>query len=169
MAASWCCLSRLVSMQHQVSGRLLLIGKIMNTKNDTFVSTRSSPTQMEPGPTALSPIATSETLVPGGWETHTSQQCEYEISYPAEIQIHPQTPYSDLLVFDLSNSDAGPRNFVYVSVITPDIISIVSRVSTIMKSITMIRQLYRDTAANASWRKPGSARIRIFLSMMRKS
>lgn len=65
--------------------------------------------------------ATSETLIPAGWATHTSQQCEYAISYPSEMQVQSQTPYSDLLVFDLSNSSEGARNFVYVSVIVPEI------------------------------------------------
>ncbi|MEW6287042.1 MAG: hypothetical protein AB1509_12530 [Chloroflexota bacterium] len=61
--------------------------------------------------------------IPAGWSTYTSasQQCGYAISYPSEIQVSEQTPYSQIFGFDLTDSDAGARNFVYVSVITPEI------------------------------------------------
>lgn len=91
------------------------------TRETLELTDQPSPTEMQSDPTMSSPIAISEAWVPAGWMTYTSQQCEYEISYPAEMEVHPQTPYSDLLVFNLSTLDEGPRNFVYVSVITPDI------------------------------------------------
>lgn len=77
-----------------------------------------SPTE---SPAASVPTATSEALMPAGWVTHTSQQCGYVVRHPVEMQVQSQTPYSDLLVFNLSNSDEGARNFVYVSVIAPEI------------------------------------------------
>ena len=69
------------------------------------------------------PAETSQALIPAGWATYTgaSQQCEYAISYPPEIQVTDQTPYSQTFGFKLTDSDAGARNFIYMSVITPEI------------------------------------------------
>ena len=41
-----------------------------------------SPTEPPAAPTTPFPVATGEAPVPPGWLTHTSQQCEYAISYP---------------------------------------------------------------------------------------
>lgn len=81
--------------------------------------------ELQAAPTIPSSTAISEALIPTGWPTYTSQQCEYEISHPAEMQVQAQTPYSDLLVFNLANPEEGARNFVYMSVITPEIQSMV--------------------------------------------
>ncbi len=69
------------------------------------------------------PAESGEAPVPAGWETYTSasQQCGYVIGYPPELKASDQTPYSQLFAFDLPESDAGARNFIYVSVITPEI------------------------------------------------
>lgn len=69
------------------------------------------------------PAESGESPVPAGWTTYTSasQQCGYTIGYPPEFQVIDQTPYSQLFSFNLPESDAGARNFVYVSVITPEI------------------------------------------------
>lgn len=66
-------------------------------------------------------IATSEALIPAGWATHTSQQCEYAISFPPEMEVTDQNPYSQTLMFKLANPEEGARNFIYVSVIAPEI------------------------------------------------
>ncbi len=69
------------------------------------------------------PAESGEASLPVGWATYTSasQQCGYAIGYPPEMQVSEQTPYSQLFSFNLPESDAGARNFVYVSVITPEI------------------------------------------------
>jgi hypothetical protein len=69
------------------------------------------------------PAEPGEAPLPTGWETYTSasQQCGYVIGYPPELQATDQSPDSQLFAFDLPESDAGARNFVYVSVITPEI------------------------------------------------
>jgi hypothetical protein len=61
--------------------------------------------------------------VPATWVTYnsTNQQCGYAISYPPEIQVTEQTPYSQTFSFKLTDSDAGIPNFVYMSVVTPEI------------------------------------------------
>lgn len=76
---------------------------------------------IEAVPTVPSSAATGGAPIHAGWMTHTSQQCEYEIRHPAEMQVQSQTPYSDLLLFNLPNPDEGARNFIYVSVIAPEI------------------------------------------------
>lgn len=69
------------------------------------------------------PAESDEAPIPAGWATYASvsQQCGYAISYPSEFQVTDQTPYSQLFSFNLPESDAGARNFVFVSVITPEI------------------------------------------------
>lgn len=69
------------------------------------------------------PTESDETPILAGWTTYTSasQQCGYSISHPSELQVSEQTPYSQIFGFDQTDSDAGARNFVYVSVITPEI------------------------------------------------
>jgi hypothetical protein len=79
----------------------------------------ATPPQAEPA-TPL-PTATSQARLPDGWTTYTSQQCEYAISYPAEIQATDENPYSRTFAFNLANPDEGARNFIYVSVIGPQI------------------------------------------------
>lgn len=84
-----------------------------------------SATEPQAESTTPLPTATSEALIPDGWVTHTSQQCEYAISYPAEIQVTDDYPYSQIFGFKLANPDEGARNFIYVSVVTPEIQSMV--------------------------------------------
>ena len=69
------------------------------------------------------PAETSQAPVPASWETYTSasQQCGYLISYPPELQVTEQTPYSQTFGFQLTDSDAVNPNFIYMSVVTPEI------------------------------------------------
>lgn len=69
------------------------------------------------------PADTSQSPVPVTWVTYNSanQQCGYAISYPPEMQVTEQTPYSQTLGFKLPDSDAGIPNFIYMSVVTPEI------------------------------------------------
>ncbi len=69
------------------------------------------------------PAENSQTPAPAAWVTYNnaSQQCGYEISYPPELQVTEQTPYSQTLAFKLPDSDAGIPNFIYMSVVTPEI------------------------------------------------
>lgn len=87
-----------------------------------------TPSATEPQITPTAPLATatSQALIPAGWATHTSQQCDYAISYPSEMQVTDETPYSQTLWFKLTNPEEGARNFIYISVIDPDIESMVN-------------------------------------------
>jgi hypothetical protein len=60
-------------------------------------------------------------VVPSGWETYTSQRCEYMISHPAEMQVTDNGQHSRILGFELPDPEQGARNFVYVSVISPEL------------------------------------------------
>jgi len=66
---------------------------------------------------------TSQAPAIAGWTTYTStsQQCGYTISYPPELQVTEDTPYSQTFGIKLTDSDAGARDFIYVSVVTPEI------------------------------------------------
>lgn len=68
-------------------------------------------------------VETSQPLIPATWVTYNSAnpQCGYAISYPPEMQAAEQTPYSQILRFNLPDSDAGIPNFIYMSVVTPEI------------------------------------------------
>ena len=81
----------------------------------------SGAAQSQAAPSMLLSTATKEPLVPAGWATHTSQQCEYAISYPPEMEVTDQSRYSQTLRFKQANPDEGARNFIYVSVIAPEI------------------------------------------------
>lgn len=80
-----------------------------------------SPTESQPTPTTPLPTETSEAMIPAGWSTYTSQRCEYEISYPSEMRVTDETPYSRTLAFSPTTEDEVARNFVYLSVIDPEI------------------------------------------------
>ena len=69
------------------------------------------------------PAVTGQAPASAAWVTYTSasQQCGYVISYPPEIQVTEQTPYSQTLGFKQTDTDAGARNFIYMSVVTPEI------------------------------------------------
>jgi len=69
------------------------------------------------------PAGNSQEPIPTGWTTYNSanQQCGYGISYPTEMQVTEQTPYSQTFSFKLSDPDAVDPNFVYVSVVNPEI------------------------------------------------
>ena len=73
------------------------------------------------------PAETSQAPAPAGWMTYTSanSQCGYVISYPPELQVTEETPYSQTFGFQLTDSDAGARNFLYVSVVTPEVQNII--------------------------------------------
>lgn len=66
---------------------------------------------------------TGQPPIPATWMTYnsTNSQCGYGINYPPEIQVTEQTPYSQTFSFKLPDSDAGIPNFIYVSVVTPEI------------------------------------------------
>ncbi|MGE5376141.1 MAG: hypothetical protein ACM3XO_13875, partial [Bacteroidota bacterium] len=72
-------------------------------------------------PTTPVSTPTSGSMLPAGWVTHTSQQCEYAISYPTGMQVSDQNPYSQTFAYPLDNSEGGARNFIYVSVIAPEV------------------------------------------------
>ena len=78
-------------------------------------------TEPQAVPTTPLPTATSEALIPAGWATYTSQRCEYTISHPAEMQVTNNGSHSRILGFELPDPDQGARNFIYVSVISPDL------------------------------------------------
>jgi len=69
------------------------------------------------------PAETNQEPIPATWTTYTSasQQCGYVVSYPSELQVSEQTPYSQIFSFQLADSDAVNPNFIYVSVVTPEI------------------------------------------------
>ena len=102
---------------------LLLVVSVGCVPVSTQPPRQPSPNATEPQatPTTLSPTATSEAQIPAGWATHTSQQCEYAISFPSDIEVTDQNPYSQTFRFKLANPDEGARNFIYVSVIAPEI------------------------------------------------
>lgn len=74
-----------------------------------------------PTPSRPAAVDSQAAPIPAGWTTHTSQQCEYAISTPSEMEVTSQNPYSQLIHVKVSNPDAAARNFLYVSVITPEI------------------------------------------------
>lgn len=87
-------------------------------------SEQAAPSATRPPATAITPpvTATSEVLTPAGWATYTNtQRCEYTISYPLEMQVVDQGAYSQIVGFKLTDPGAGPRNFLYVSVIDGEI------------------------------------------------
>jgi hypothetical protein len=123
-------------MKNQWSGQLSMTLSIMGLLLMVSVSCSPVRTQLpeqpiasatisQATPTTVLPTATSEALIPAGWATHTSQQCEYAISYPSEMQVTDENRYSQTFGFKLDNLDEGARNFVYVSVIDPEIQSMV--------------------------------------------
>ncbi len=95
----------------------------------TQPSVQPTPSATEPqaAPATPLPTPTSEARIPDGWATYTSQQCEYAISYPSEMQVTDENPYSRTFGFKLANSDEGARNFIYASVIVPEIQSMVKQ------------------------------------------
>ncbi|HEY5732083.1 MAG TPA: hypothetical protein VIS72_18715, partial [Anaerolineales bacterium] len=92
---------------------------------------------------STTPAEDSQEPIPTSWTTYTSasQQCGYGISYPPEIQVSEQALYSQTFGFKLPDSDAGVPNFIYMSVVTPEIQKIV-------KEGTYIHDIYNyDPAA----------------------
>jgi hypothetical protein len=75
----------------------------------------------ESAPTTLPSTGAEPVQVPAGWVTHTGELCEYAISYPPEMQVTDQNAYSQLISVPMAESDAGSSNFIYVSVIPPEI------------------------------------------------
>ena len=97
--------------------RLKLFGIILGI----LLSSGCNPAPSLPTPDATTPQAEPTTSIPAGWTTRTSQQCEYSISYPSEIEVTDQNPYSRTFGFKPADPDGGSRNFIYVSVIAPEI------------------------------------------------
>lgn len=62
-----------------------------------------------------------------GWVTYTSERYGYSISYPSEMEVTDQSQYSQTLKFKVADPDAGATNFIYVSVITPEILGMVKQ------------------------------------------
>ena len=102
---------------------LLLVVSVGCSPVSTQPSEQLTPSTIEPQaePTIPLPTATSEALIPAGWATHTSQRCEYTIGYPAEMQVTNNGPHSRIIEFEPPDPDQGSRNFIYVSVISPDL------------------------------------------------
>lgn len=94
---------------------------------ESAVEPTAAPSAIEPTPTTPSPTATSEASIPAGWTTFTSHRCEYDLSYPADMEVSLNGSYSHTLSFNLANPEVGARNFVYVSVIDPEIQGAVER------------------------------------------
>jgi len=92
-----------------------------------FVIAGCAPTVSVPAAAATEPqaapasTAAAEAPIPAGWGTYTSQRCEYAISHPAEMQVTEETPYSGTLAFKPAEGAEAVGNFLYVSVITPEI------------------------------------------------
>ena len=87
------------------------------------ISTCASPT-IAPGiteqplePTAVPSIVPTEASIPMGWQTYTSPRFQYSISYPMGMVVSDNGEYSVTLGVQQTDSGAGARNFVYVSVI----------------------------------------------------
>jgi len=70
---------------------------------------------------ASEPEAAPAAQVPAGWATHTSQRCEYAISYPSDWEVTDQGRYSQLFSPKPASADDAFPNFVYVSVVAPEI------------------------------------------------
>lgn len=81
-------------------------------------------TEPPAAPTTLLSTTTSEPLIPTGWSTHTSQRCEYAMSFPSKMQVNDNGTYSRIFGYELANPNEGARNFIYVSVIDQDIQSL---------------------------------------------
>lgn len=107
-----------VKFFHIILGMLLISGCNQSQSLPTPNATESLAV-----PATLSSTATSEAPIPAGWAstTHTSRQCQYTISYPAEFEFTDQNLYSQTFGFKLVNPDEGARNFIFVSVIDPEI------------------------------------------------
>jgi hypothetical protein len=75
-------------------------------------------------PTTPLPTPTSPSMIPAGWSSYTSQHCEYAIGYPPDMQVSNNGTSSRTLEFKPANPDEMIPNFVYVSVIDQDILSI---------------------------------------------
>ncbi len=107
-----------VKFFHIILGMLLISGCNQSPSLPT-----PKATEPEAAPVTLSSTATSESPIPPGWAsaTYTSQQCQYAISSPVEFEAMDQNPYNRTFGFKLANPDEGARNFIYVSVIDPEI------------------------------------------------
>ena len=84
---------------------------------------QDTPNTTEPQlvPTTPLPTATSEALIAAGWTTYISQGCGYRISHPVEMQVTPNGPHSRIISFKQPDPDQGARNFIYISVVSPDL------------------------------------------------
>ncbi len=110
---------RRIPVFHLILGMLLITSCVQVQAFPAPGATQPQAAAVTPSSTAMSDAPVP--AVPAGWTTHTSQQCEYAISYPAEMETTGQTPYSRTFLFKQDDPDAAARNFLYVSVITPEI------------------------------------------------
>ena len=81
----------------------------------------ASATMPPAAPATLAPTATGEVVLPSGWETYSSRSCDFAISYPAEMQVSSNGSYSRILDFKTVSPEEAARNWVYVSVLDPEI------------------------------------------------
>jgi hypothetical protein len=109
--------TRVVTVKETVVEKETVVQTVVEKETVVLVSTQPP---AEPAPTTPSPTATGEAPVPAGWMTHTSQRCEYALSYPADMEISNEGANSRTIGFKVANPDQVAWNFVYVSVIAPD-------------------------------------------------
>jgi hypothetical protein len=118
-----------IKLFYIILGIIFISGCIPSAATPSSSTSLPIPTVTEPEvvPTTAVPTTISEAPIPAGWATHTSQKCEYVISYPTEMLAHAQNPYSETIIFNLANPEEGARNFIYVSVIAPEIQNMVKQ------------------------------------------
>ena len=86
---------------------LLIIFSVSCAPLNQQTQSQTTPSAIEPPPTSTSPpssTATGEALIPQGWMTYTSQNCEYVISHPADMQISDEGTYSRTIDFRTDQS-----------------------------------------------------------------
>ncbi len=118
-----------IKLFYLVLGILFISGCNPSAATQPSATSFPIPSASEPQAVPTTPVATasSEAPIPAGWTTHSSQKCEYAISYPSEMLAHAQNPYSETIIFNLANPEEGARNFIYVSVIAPEIQNMVKQ------------------------------------------
>lgn len=67
-----------------------------------------------------SPTQHPELNVPEDWQVYADEALEYTIAYPASYALEPNGESSIMLIKPSDEPGAGPSNFIYISVVTPD-------------------------------------------------
>lgn len=80
----------------------------------------------QPTPTTAAASPSSEVEIPTGWSTYTNEGCAYQVSYPPEMQLTPQGPYSLTLGYQPGQPDDPVPYFIYLSVVDPQIKELVA-------------------------------------------